>query len=170
MIETYSYTRNHDRWTTTLKLDTLGLDISTEGKGLLDKRRSIRIPFDTLRNFAVVPTVAIQHVQGGRLHAPITDYSYDSELFLTWTSEGKLRKKRTFVDARSETFQGIVRSLKEQRPDASLLDVTPDEAHKRMGFITARQTVWIIVGLLVGLPILGAAIILLVLGLTGGLS
>jgi len=166
-VEIFSYTRNHDRWTTTIKLDPQGIEIITAGKGLIDQRRGIRIPIANLKNFALVPTVAIQHVQGGKLHNPVTDYSYDSELFLTWTSDGKTKKKRTFVDARSETIQGILRCLKEQRPDASLLDVSPEEAHKRMGFITARQTVRIIVALLVGLPILGAGLILLIQHLNG---
>lgn len=167
-VEIFSYTRHHDRWTTTLKLDPQGIEICTQGRGLLDRRKSVRIPLKNLTNFALVPTVAIQHVQGGKLHNPVTDFSYDSELFLSWTtSEGKAKKKRLFVDARSDTFQGILRCLREQRPDASL---SPEDAHRRMGFLTPRQTVWIIVGLLVGLPVLGAGIILLVAGLTGRLS
>jgi hypothetical protein len=156
------YSRDHDRWRTEIRLTDDRLEITFAGKGLADRPRLLTVPVADIRNFALVPTVQIQHVQGGRLANPVTDTSYDSELFLSFNLGGKVKKKRQFVASQDATFRAILDALLARRPDASLLDVSPEEAHRRMGFITARQAVWIIVGLLVGLPVLGAALILLI--------
>ena len=167
MPEPIVYSRDHDRWATEIRLTDDRLEVTLAGKGLIDKPRTLAIPVADLKNYALVPTVQIQHVQGGRLHNPITDHSYDAELFLSWTTAGKVKKKRTFVAAQDAQFKAILEALKSRRPDASLLDLNSDDAHRRMGFITAKQTVRIIVLLLVGLPVLGAATILLIQYLNG---
>jgi len=162
MAEPLLYATDHARWSMGIRLGDDRLELTFSGKGLIDKPRTTAIPLADLKNFAVVPTAQIQHVIGGRLSDPVTDNSYDSELFVSWTLNGKLKKKRVFVSAQHPAFKSILEALKARRPEASLLDLSPDQAYQRMGFITPKQAVWIIVGLIVGLPIIGAGIILLI--------
>jgi hypothetical protein len=161
MAEPILYSRDHAQRSVVLRLADDLLELTTTGKGLIDRPRILTVPVADLKNFALVPTVNIQHVTGGRLSNPQTDLSYDSEFFLSYTVDGKVKKKRVFILAQDPNFRAILDALKARRPEASLLDLGPAEVHERMGFITARQAVWIIVGLLVGLPVLVVILILL---------
>ena len=75
--------------------------------------------------------------------------------------------KRVFVNSHDDNFQAILGELQAQRPDASLLDLPPDEAQKRIGVMSPRTAVYIIVGLLVGGPVIVALIIILTQALRG---
>ena len=95
------------------------------------------------------------------------DSSYDAEFIFSYTTQGKLKKKRLFVNSHDDKFAAIIEQLQTRRPAASLLDLPPAEAQKRIGVMSARKAVFLIVGLLVGLPVIGALIIILVQALSG---
>lgn len=149
-----AYSRDHERWATTIRLDSDRLELTTVGKGVINPPRTLAVSVGDLKNFALVPTVQLQQVVGGRPANILTDHSYDSELFLSYTVGGKLKKKRTFVNSQDPQFREILSALKAKRPEASLLELPPAEVHKRMGLLTPAQTVRIILGLLIGVPIL----------------
>jgi hypothetical protein len=95
------------------------------------------------------------------------DRSYDSEFIFSYQEAGKLKKKRVFVNSQDETFQRFLAALEGRRPDASLLHLEPAEAQKRIGVMSARKAVFIIIGLLVGVPVLLALMMLIYMALTG---
>ena len=143
--------------------------VNTQGVGLADKLRSIDIPLSDLRNFCLVPTIGAQnlisrHGEDGEIEY---DRAYDAEFIFSYTLGGKLKKKRVFVNSHNENFQAILRQLQTKRRDASLLDLPPAEAQKRIGVMAARKAVFIIVGLLVGVPVIVALIIILTQVLSG---
>ena len=78
-----------------------------------------------------------------------------------------VKKKRVFVNSQNDKFQAILEQIKAKRPDASLLELPPAEAQKQIGVMSARTAVFIIVGLLVGVPVIAALVIILTQALSG---
>ena len=89
------------------------------------------------------------------------DRTYDAEFIFSYTLAGKLKRKRVFVNGQNENFQAILKQLEAKRPEASLLDLPPAEAQKRIGVMSSRKAVYIIVAVLVGVPVIVALIIIL---------
>jgi hypothetical protein len=147
------------------------LIVNTQGSGLLDKLRTIDIPLSALNNFCLVPTIGAQNIIGrvGREKPGdfAYDFSYDSEFIFSYHDTGKLKKKRVFVNSHDEVFQRLLEALERNRPDASLLDLELAEAQKQIGVMPARKAVFIIIGLLVGLPVALALSMLSVMALNG---
>jgi hypothetical protein len=158
MIE---YSRDHAQWKTTIRLDNDRLEVTLVGKGAVQTPRITTIPIADLKYFGVVPTAEVQQVIGGRKTAVVKDDSYDGEILLSWTVGGKVKKKRAFVSRQDERFREILDALQARRADASLLSLGPAEVHERMGILTAAQTVRIILGLLIGIPILVVILVLI---------
>ena len=61
------------------------------------------------------------------------DSSYDAEFIFSYLIQGKLKKKRLFVNSHHDKFIKILEQLQARRPDASLLDLPPAEAQKELG-------------------------------------
>lgn len=144
--------------------------VNTQGAGLIDKLRTIDISLSDLKNSCLVPTIGWQNIvsrRGGEDGGPLYDRSYDSEFIFSYKNNGKLRKKRVFVNSEDETFQTILDNLESQCPGASLLHLEPAEAQKQIGVMGARTGVFIIVGLLVGVPVIIAMISLIYMAATG---
>jgi|SRR5580765_391704 len=144
--------------------------VNTQGVGLLDKLHTINISLSDLKQFALVPTIGAQNIisrRGGEGGGALYDNSYDAEFIFSYQDAGKLKKKRVFINSRDEAFQNIRAALETARPDASLLRLPPAEALKTIGLMPARTAVFMIVGLLVGVPVLIAIIALIVMALNG---
>ncbi|MFN0058752.1 MAG: hypothetical protein ACKVX7_09885 [Planctomycetota bacterium] len=164
------YSVDHARFAIVIRLTEALLVVETHGKALLDKPKKFEIPLADLLLFAVVPTAPIQNVVGGSKPHQQIDNSYDAELLLAANNNGVREKHRVFVDSQSAAFCEILTTLTNRRPDASLLGIGTDEAYRRIGVLGPSQAVWIVVGVLVGLPILGTIIMLLVAYLKGSLK
>ncbi len=139
----------------------------TQGTGLLDKPRTIDIPLSDLKNFCLVPTIGAQHIVVGTRTNTQYDRSYDSEFIFSYHENGKLKKKRILVNGQNEAFQKLLAALESKRPEASLLHLEPAEAQKQIGVIAASKTVLIIIGLIIGVPVI-IALIVLVSTIIGG--
>ncbi len=169
MSEPINYYLKHAHGMVDLVLADDRFVINTQGNGLVDKLRTIDISLSDVKKFCLVPTIGAQnlvsrHGEDGEMEY---DQSYDAELIFSFVENEKLQKKRVFVNSHDDRFQAILESLINARPEASLLDLEPAEAQKQIGVMSARKAVYIIVGLLVGVPVMLALIIITVQILNG---
>jgi hypothetical protein len=130
----------------------------TQGKGLIDKPRTIDIPLSDLKNFCLVPTIAPQNLVS---YTSAGDHSYDAEFIFSYREGEQLKTKRVFVNSRNESFKVLLENLGRECPAASLLHLGPAEAQNQMGVLSASKTIYIIIGLLVGVPLVVALIVLI---------
>ncbi len=136
--------------------------VNTQGKGLLDRPRTIDIPLTSLEHFTVVPTIYAQHIVAGtHVENAVTDNSYDSEFIFTFRDADKRNSKRVFVNSQTFEFIVLLNELKRVRPDANLTHLVPAEALQQMGVLSASSGVKLVIGLLIGIPILAVLIGLL---------
>jgi hypothetical protein len=169
MAEPLEYLLKHAHGTVDLVLLDDRLIVNTQGVGLADKLRTIDLQLSDVKKFCLVPTIGAQnlisrHGADGEMQF---DQSYDAEFIFSYAAGRKMKKKRVFVNSQNDNFQAILEQLTARRPDASLLDLPPADAQKQMGVMPARTAVFIIVGLLVGLPVIVAIIIILAQALGG---
>lgn len=169
MAEPIEYLLKHAHGTVDLALADDHLIVNTQGVGLADRLRTIDLPLSDLKKFCLVPTIGAQnlisrHGTDGEMEF---DQSYDSEFIFSYAVGRKLKKKRVFVNSQNDQFQNILQQLVSRRPDASLLELEPAEAQKQIGAMSARTAVFIIVGVLVGVPVLIAIVIILTQALSG---
>ena len=155
MNEIKTYNLDHATSRVELKLMPGRLVVNTQGKGALDRLRTIDIALSDLKHFAVVPAIQIQHLAAGKINRADTvmDFSYDSEFIFSYHDNGSLKKKRQFVNNEASEFQEFIKTLEKVRPDASLRNLAPADALKQMGVMSAATTVKIVIGLLVLIPI-----------------
>ena len=158
MQEPINYLLDHSTGTVDLTLNDQRFIAKTQGKGLIDKPRVIDIPLTDLKHFCLVPTIAPQNLQ---TYAVDGDFSYDSEFIFSYQESEQLKKKRVFVNSRDESFKMLLENLGRKCPSASLLHLAPAEAQKQMGVVSATKTVYIVIGLLVGVPIIIALIVII---------
>ena len=162
--EPIHYNLKHKNGIVDLVLSNERLVVSTQGVGLIDKLRSHEIPIRDIKNFCVVPTIGAQNIisrRGGESGEALYDCSYDAEFIFSYEANGKLKKKRVFVNTQNDVFQSFLEPLVRLRPDASLLHVPPAEAQRQIGVMAARKAVLIVFGLLVGVPVLIAMIVII---------
>jgi hypothetical protein len=170
MQEPINYNLKHAHGTVDLVLAEDRLVVKTQGVGLLDRLRTIDVSLSEIRKFAVVPTIGAQNIirrSGGEGGGALYDRAYDAEFVFSYEDHGKLKKKRVFVNSHDDTFQNILLALGSARPDASLLGLEPGDALKQIGVMPARTAVFIIIGVIVGVPVLIAIIALIVMALNG---
>lgn len=146
-----TYSIDHSTSSAELSLSEERFRVRTKGKGLADRERTIDIPIADLRQFCLIPTIGAQNLAGAKL-AP--DTSYDSEFIFSYVDGGRLEKKRLFVLKGDEAFDRLIGRLGSLRPDASLLHLDPAEAQKQIGVISAAKTVWVVIAIIVGIPVL----------------
>ncbi len=164
MDEPIVYFLEHSNATVKLVLTNTRLTVSTQGKGLLDKSRVIDISLSDLKNFCVIPTIGAQNLVG-RFEKETKeftyDYSCDSEFIFSFHENGRVKKKRVFVNSRDEKFQIFFEFLKNKCPSASLLHLGPEEARTQIGITTARTGVYVVLGTLIGVPVILSLIIII---------
>ena len=164
MQEPITYFIDHSNGTVDLTLTEERFVAKTQGKGLIDKPRTVDIPLAYLKQFCLVPTIAPQNLVSYR---SVGDLSYDAEFIFSYKEGEHLKKKRVFVNSRDESFKVLLENLGRECPSASLLHLEPGEAQKQMGVLSASKTIYIIIGLLVGVPLV-IALIVIVLKLIAG--
>ena len=164
MQEPITYFIDHSNGTVDLTLTDERFVAKTQGKGLIDKPRTVDIPLAYLKQFCLVPTIAPQNLVSYR---SVGDLSYDAEFIFSYKEGEHLKKKRVFVNSRDESFKVLLENLGRECPSASLLHLEPGEAQKQMGVLSASKTIYIIIGLLVGVPLV-IALIVIVLKLIAG--
>ena len=157
-----NYSLDHTTSTLHMAVTDGRLVVNTQGKGALDKPKSIDIPLSGLKQFCLVPTVGAQNLHNVRNAG---DFSYDSEFIFSYVDGDKTKLKRVFVNSQDPQFQSILNALASQRPAASLLGLDPAEAQKRMGVVSAAKTVFVILALLIGVPVLLSIIYIISLAL-----
>ncbi len=154
MQEPIEYSLDYATATIGLSLTTERFTVRTQGKGLLDKPRTIAIPPADVAKFCVVPAIVAQTIVGRTAEGTLHDQAYDAEFIFSYQDHGKLKKKRLFVNSRDEAFQRLLKALGERCPAASLLHLEPAEAQKQIGVLSGSQGLRIVIGLLVGVPVL----------------
>jgi hypothetical protein len=170
MEEPVNYNLQHAHGMVDLVLTDDRLIVNTLGVGLIDKLRTIDIALSDLKNFCLVPTIGAQNIisrHGGPNADYLYDRSYDSEFIFSYQLDGKLKKKRVLVNRQDDVFKIFLEALLSMRPDASLLDLEPAEAQRHIGVMAARKGVFIIIGLLVGVPTVIVMIMLIVMAANG---
>lgn len=159
MEQPITYFIDQSNGTVDLTLTNERLIAKTQGKGLIDKPRTVDIPLSDLEHFCVVPTIAPQNLAS---YSSMGDHSYDAEFIFSYRVGEQLKKKRgVFVNSRDESFKMLLDNLASKCPRASLMHLGPAEAQKQMGVLSATKTIYIIVGLLVGLAMLIALIVII---------
>lgn len=153
-----TYFIDQSNGTVDLTLTDERLIAKTQGKGLIDKLRTIDIPLSDLKHFCLVPTIAPQNLVS---YGTVPDYSYDSEFIFSYREGEQLKKKRVFVNSQDESFKMLLENLGRERPSASLLHLEPAEAQKQMGIVSATKAIYIIVGVLVGVPLMIVLIVII---------
>jgi hypothetical protein len=145
MIDPITYTLSYGA----SKLNLLLTDDRFVSKGSM---QNVDIPLSALRYFCIVPTKS-------DLGA-----AYDSQLVLSWDEAGKVKSKKLMVRNTDVSFKQFLSSLEQRRPDASLLNLNPDAAQKKMGVTSTKKLAWIIALAIVGIILLAAVIV----GFAGG--
>ncbi len=158
MQEPIRYFLDHATATVDLTLTDGRLIARTQGKGALDKLRVIDIAFSDLKNFCLVPTIASQNLVS---YTSEGDRSYDSEFIFSYREGEKTKVKRVFVNSRDQSFAMFLNGLKEKCPNASLLHLAPAEAQKQIGATSASKVIYIFLGLIIGVPILIALLVII---------
>ena len=158
MSEPIKYFLDQANGSVDLTLTEAHLITKTKGKGLLDKLRIIDIPLSDLKQFCLVPTIASQNLV---TYASEGDRSYDSEFIFSYREGEQLKKKRIFVNSRDESFKRLLENLKRECPSASLLHLEPAVAQQQIGVMAASKVLYLIIGLLVGVPVLIALIVII---------
>lgn len=158
MQEPINYFLDHSTATVDLTLTDGRLMSKTQGKGALDKPRIIDIPLSDLKYFFLIPTIAPQNLVS---YVSEGDHSYDSEFIFSYREGEKTKNKRAFVDSRDESFMMLLSDLGRKCPNASLLHLAPAEAQKQIGVVSATKVIYIFLGLLIGVPIIIALIIII---------
>ena len=165
MPEPINYFIDQSNGTVDLTLTDERLIAKTKGKGLIDKPRTTDIPLSDLEHFCLVPTIAPQNLVSYRSTG---DHSYDAEFIFSYRAGEQLKKKRgVFVNSRDESFKRLLENLASKCPRASLLHLEPAEAQKQMGVLSAGKTIYIIIGLLVGVPLVITLIVIVSKMLSG---
>jgi hypothetical protein len=169
VAEPIEYYLKHAHGTVNLSIVDDHLIVNTQGVGIADRLRTIELPLSDLKKFCLVPTIGAQnlisrHGADGEMEF---DQTYDSELIFSYAVGRKLKKKRVFVNSQNDNLQSVLEQMKARRPDASLLELPPADAQKQIGVMSARTAVFIIVGLLVGVPVIAAIVIILTQVLSG---
>jgi len=159
MPEPINYFIDQSNGTVDLTLTDERLIAKTKGKGLIDKPRTTDIPLSDLEHFCLIPTIAPQNLVS---YSSTGDHSYDAEFIFSYRAGEQLKKKRgIFVNSRDESFERLLENLASKCPRASLLHLGPAEAQKQMGVVSASKTIYIIIGLLVGVPLVIALIVII---------
>ena len=158
MQEPITYFIDESNGTVDLTLTRERFIAKTQGKGLIDKPRTIDIPLSDLKYFCLVSTIAPQNLVS---YTSAGDRSYDSEFIFSYREGEQLKKKRVFVNSRDESFKTLLETLGRECPSASLLHLAPAEAQKQMGVLPASKAIYIIIGLLVGVPLVIALIVII---------
>ena len=162
MQEPLAYSLDYANGTVDLSLTSERFIVRTQGKGLIDKLRTIDIPPSDLKNFCLVPTLAAQNIVGETAGRDLVyDAAYDSEFIFSYQDRGTLTKKRVFVNRHDETFQRLLEALGKRCPAASLLHLEPAEAQKQIGVISGAQGLTIIIGVIIGVPVVIALAVIL---------
>jgi hypothetical protein len=162
MPEPLTYSLDFATGTVNLALTSRRFTVTTQGKGLIDKPRTIDMAVSDLEKFGVIPTIRAQNIVGQDAGTSmIYDESYDAELMFSYREAGTLKKKRLFVNSHDPAFEAIVAQLKADRPTASLLDLDPAEAQKQIGAMPASKALFIVIGVIVGVPLVIGLIVLL---------
>ena len=157
MQERITYFIDQSNGTVDLTLTHERFIAKTQGKGLIDKPRTVDIPLSDLNHFCLVPTIAPQNLVS---YTSVGDHSYDAEFIFSYREGEQLKKKRVFVNSRDESFKALLETLGRECPSASLLHLEPAEAQKQMGVLSASKTIYIIIGLLVGVPLVITLIVI----------
>lgn len=123
-------------------------ELSRESKGALGGGLQVRIPVQSLRGFYAV---AYQHVSltGASRPGP-------SQFLVSWTGPDGAQKNDTWmVDVSAPTFRKLLEGLAQLKPDANLLGLPIDEAHRRLGTTslqkTQRVTIIVVLAVVLGL-------------------
>ena len=161
MTEPLVYRLTHSTGSVELLLSSDRFVVRTKGFVLADKLRTIDIPPSGLRLFAVTPTIELQNIQGTRAMR-VVDTSRNAELIFSYDAGAGLQKKRLFVNASDPAFQALVARLTELRPDASLLQLSPQQAYARIGVVSPSRAVWLFVLVLIGIPLSIAIVVAVV--------
>jgi hypothetical protein len=87
-----------------------------------------------------IPLAAVRHF----CVEPIETATHDACLVLTWDADGRKKSKKLPIKRSEKSFQDFQATLKDKRPDASLLDIDYREALKQMGVMSTRKLAAII--------------------------
>jgi len=161
MEEPITYSLEFANGTVALTLTAQRFIAKTQGRGLLDKPKTIDIPLTDLDKFCLVPTINAQSIVGGTGTQIVYDHAYDAEFIFSYRDGGKLKKKRIFVNRQDETWQRLLEALKSECPSASLLNLDPAEAQKQIGALSASKALYIVMGFIIGVPLIIGLIVLL---------
>ena len=97
MQEPITYFIDHSTGTVDLTLTDERFVAKTQGKGLIDKPRTVDIPIAYLKQFCLVPTIAPQNLVSYR---SVGDLSYDAEFIFSYKEGEHLKKKRVGLQTR----------------------------------------------------------------------
>lgn len=156
MGERFSYSIDSATASADLTLENGRFAAETCGKGLADRPKRIDIALADLTQFCLAPIVGAQRI----VSRDNPTVNFDSEFIFSYRADDRVRQKRVFVDSDDPRFAALLDRLREARPDASLLHLDPQAAQKRMGAPSASTTVKVIMGLLIGVPVIIALIVM----------
>ena len=139
-------------------------ELRRESKGALGGGLSVRVPVANIQRFHAV---SYQYVDLAGARRGTAD-----QFLIVWTDDrGQTRREKWMVDVTAPSFNALLHGLEQLRPDASLLRVPTNEAHRQLGMTSLGNvqlyTVLGIVGVLVLLGGCGLLAILVAVAATG---
>src|ERR1700737_3042935 len=109
MEQPITYFIDQSNGTVDLTLTDERLIAKTQGKGLIDRPRTIDILLSDLEHFCLVPTIAPQNLVS---YTSTGDHSYDAEFIFSYRAGERVKKKRgVLVNSRDESFKMLLETL-----------------------------------------------------------
>lgn len=141
------YRLTHSTGSVDLSVTAERFVLKTQGTGLADRPRTVDIAIADLKYFCLTPTT--------RAQTPSDAALIDAEFIFSFVVAGKSTKRRFFVAAADPAMRELVSALRELRPDASLLELAPREAYRKVGVLSPQQGARVVLAVIFGLPLVG---------------
>ncbi len=130
-----------------------------ESRGVLGGGLRDEIPLGAIQGFYAV-TYQYKSVTGGDV-----GQAFDQFLVAWVQPSGKRRVTKWMIDTTSATFQALLQELARLRPDASLLHLPSNQAHKALGVRSLKQiqtltVVVVLLGTLLAVVVVIGAVVL----------
>ncbi len=137
-------------------------ELRRESKGALGGGLQVIIPVQALRGFYSVAYQYVSVTGSSRGAGP-------SQFLVSWTgADGVVKSDTWMVDVSAPTFRKLLEGLATLKPDANLLGLPSDEAHRRLGKTSLKKvqsmTIAIVLGVVVSLTLcLGTIVVFTVM-------
>ena len=94
------------------------------------------------------------------------DMGASEQFLIAWREGERINRETWIANVAAPSFRTLLDALVQLRPDASLLGLPSEEAHRRLGMTSMARTAMIVAGVIVGVVML--IVVIAVIALVAG--